>query len=32
MLKILLVIAVIAVVIFLVVPALRRRSGSRRGL
>jgi len=31
-LKILLVIAVIAVVVFLVVPALRRRSGSRRGL
>ena len=31
-LKILLIVAVIAVVVFLVVPALRRRSGSRRGL
>jgi hypothetical protein len=32
MLKILLIVAVIAVVVFLVVPALRRRSGTRRGL
>jgi hypothetical protein len=31
-LKILLIVAVIAVVVFLVVPALRRRSGTRRGL
>jgi hypothetical protein len=31
-LKLLLIIALIAVVIMFVVPALRRRSGSRRGL
>jgi hypothetical protein len=31
-LKILLIVAVIAVIVFLVVPALRGRSGNRRGL